>query len=55
MEKGFFICIEGPDYSGKDTQAKKLAEWLKEIGYTVEYGNEPDERYPLGRSIKDVL
>ena len=41
MKKGFFICIEGIDASGKTTQAKLLVKNLNEKGYEAIYTSEP--------------
>jgi dTMP kinase len=55
MNKGLFLGFEGIDYSGKDTQAIKTVLWLRKLGYFVDYSNEPDDKNPLGHSIKQVL
>lgn len=41
-----FICMEGPDGSGKTSQSKALAEWLG-----AEWRCFPDRRTPLGKLI----
>ena len=41
MNKGFFIVLEGPDRSGKSTQASLLKQWLTEKGYSVILTREP--------------
>lgn len=41
LEKGIFITFEGADGSGKSTQLKKAANWLKELGYDVVCTREP--------------
>lgn len=41
-----FICIEGPDGSGKSSQSKALAEWLG-----AEWRCFPDRRTPIGKLI----
>ncbi|MCX5784090.1 MAG: dTMP kinase [Elusimicrobia bacterium] len=41
MKRGFFIVLEGPDRSGKSTQAKLLKEWLKSRGFSVILTREP--------------
>jgi len=41
MKKGFFICIEGLDKSGKTTQSVLLVETLCRMGYDAIYTSEP--------------
>jgi dTMP kinase len=49
-----FITFEGPDGSGKTTQAALLAEWLREEGREVVATREPGGT-PLGEAIRDVV
>jgi dTMP kinase len=49
-----FITFEGPDGSGKTTQAKLLAEFLEEQGYPVRFTREPGGT-PIGNQIRTVL
>ncbi|HAH31104.1 MAG TPA: dTMP kinase [Elusimicrobia bacterium] len=41
MKRGYFIVLEGPDRSGKSTQAKLLKEWLEGRGFSVILTREP--------------
>ncbi len=49
-----FITLEGPDGSGKTTQARLLAEWLREHGYEVVLTREPGGT-DIGDQIRKVL
>ena len=49
-----FITLEGPDGSGKTTQARLLAEWLREQGYDVTLTREPGGT-DIGDQIRTVL
>ncbi len=49
-----FITLEGPDGSGKSTQAHLLAEWLREQEYDVVLTREPGGT-PIGDQIRAVL
>ncbi len=49
-----FITLEGPDGSGKTTQARLLAEWLREQGYKVVLTREPGGTN-IGDQIREVL
>ena len=50
----FFITLEGPDGSGKSTQAKRLAEELSGRGYDVLLTREPGGS-PIGEQIRQIL
>jgi len=54
MKRGRFIVIEGLDGCGKTTQAKLLAEKLREQGENVIETNEPTKG-PVGKLIRRVL
>src|SRR5580698_207733 len=41
MQRGFFITLEGLDGSGKTTQIKRLAAWLKSRGHEVTTTRQP--------------
>jgi dTMP kinase len=54
MGRGFFIVLEGVDGAGKTTQAKLLAEALRERGYEVVLTQEPSDG-PIGEKIRRYL
>ncbi|WP_245961770.1 dTMP kinase [Quadrisphaera granulorum] len=51
---GFFVSFEGGDGSGKSTQARLLADWLRELGHEVVLTREPGAT-ELGASIRHLL
>ena len=53
-KESFFIAIEGPDFSGKNTQQDPLCEWLRKRGYDVISTREPGGT-PLGEEIRHVV
>lgn len=52
--KGFFITLEGPEGSGKSSQAKNLARWLRARKRPVMLVRDPGST-ALGRSLRQVL
>ncbi|MGE5582953.1 MAG: dTMP kinase [Bacillota bacterium] len=54
MGKGYFITLEGPDGSGKTTQARLLGDYLKEQGYSVLLTREPGGT-ELAEEIRRVI
>ncbi len=51
---GYFITFEGPDGSGKTTQARLLAERLRAVGRTTQLTREPGGT-PLGAMMRAAL
>ena len=49
-----FITFEGIDCSGKSTQARKLASWLRETGYDVVELREPGNTV-ISEQIREIL
>lgn len=49
-----FITLEGPDGSGKSSQAAELADWLRELGYDVLLTREPGGT-PISEQIRRIL
>jgi len=51
---GKYIVVEGPDFSGKDTQAELLVNWLKEEGREVVFIREPGTGW-FGEQLRATL
>ncbi len=51
---GFFLTFEGPDGSGKTTQLRLLAEWLRSQGHGVVQLRQPGGTL-LGERIRSIL
>ncbi|HOI42535.1 MAG TPA: dTMP kinase [Elusimicrobiales bacterium] len=54
MKRGLFIVLEGPDRSGKSTQAALLRDWLAGLGHKVRLTREPGGTY-LSEKIRAIL
>jgi dTMP kinase len=54
MAKGVFITLDGLDGTGKSTQCRLLAEWLRARGYPVTQCTDPGGT-PLGDTIRGLL
>jgi dTMP kinase len=54
VENGYFIALEGPDGSGKTTQARLLSAALTSEGYEVVVTREPGGT-PLAENIRGLL
>ena len=52
--RGVLLSFEGGEGSGKTTHARRLADHLKELGYSVTLAREPGGT-PLGERIREVL
>lgn len=53
-KKGFFICIEGLDGSGKTTHSHRLVRNLQSKGFDAIYTTEPS-RGTLGKFIREII
>lgn len=51
---GAFVTFEGGDGSGKSTQARLLAEWLRDAGRTVLHTREPGGT-DLGKELREIV
>ena len=54
LPTGFFVALEGPDGSGKTTQAARLAAWLGATGREVVACREPGGT-ALGERLRSIL
>jgi dTMP kinase len=54
LANGFFIVFEGPDGSGKSTQAERLSSRLEDEGYNCLYTEEPGGT-EVGILLRDIL
>lgn len=54
MTRGRFITFEGPEGSGKTTQARRIIARLKDCGVRVLYTREPGGT-PTGEAIREIL
>jgi len=52
---GLLIAFEGLDQSGKETQARRLADRLEPLGHCVRLASFPDYTTPIGREIGRAL
>ncbi len=55
MGRNLYICVEGLDGSGKDSQLDMLCQWMTEEGLGLVRVAEPDEQLPTGRLLRQLL
>lgn len=53
--KGFYICLEGIDGSGKSTQVEKIKKYFEKSGKKVTVTSEPMAEGPIQKLIRDAL
>jgi dTMP kinase len=53
-ETGVFVCFEGGEGSGKSTQSRRLAAWLREQGYVAMLTFEPGDT-EVGRKLREIV
>ena len=53
-DTGVFVCFEGGEGSGKTTQARLLAEWLRTEGYAVLLTFEPGDT-EVGKELRRIV
>lgn len=51
---GVFVCFEGVDGSGKSTQSRLLAQWLRSADYNVVQTFEPGDT-EVGRQVRRIV
>jgi dTMP kinase len=51
---GVFIALEGGEGAGKSTQARELADWLKQEGYDVLLTHEPGDT-EVGQKLRGIV
>lgn len=54
MPRGVFVSLDGVDGSGKSTQCRLLAQWLRGLGHTVVECIDPGGT-SLGKTIRELL
>jgi dTMP kinase len=54
MPRGLFLSLDGLDGSGKSTQCRLLADWLRNRGYTVTLCVDPGGTV-LGAQLREIL
>ena len=53
-ETGVFVCFEGGEGSGKSTQSRRLADWLREQRYVALLTFEPGDT-EVGRKLREIV
>lgn len=53
-ETGLFVCFEGGEGAGKSTQARRLQQWLEELGRDVVLTFEPGDT-EVGRKVRAIV
>ena len=54
MSRGLFITLDGPEGSGKSSQARRLVQALRRVGYRVIFVRDPGST-ALGRALRRML
>src|SRR2546426_1072759 len=54
LRRGILITFEGPEGSGKSTQSRFLARWLRSKGYSVLWTREPGGTR-IGKQLRRIL
>ena len=54
VTRGFFVTLEGPEGSGKSSQARALVAALRRTGWRVTFVRDPGST-PLGRALRRAL